>query len=324
MVRWASNLKFDPLPPLLNSDNRAISYFARRDLLNEDVSQIENLWGLFEAKKTSKKQQPDGSWKYPKRHADSPTNYDLFQTIKTVRRLVILFEMTIEHPAIENAINYILSYQSDEGDIRGLYGAQYSPNYSAIAMETIIEAGLAQDTRIEKFFSWILSVRQNDGGWAIPMRTKKLSFAEAMVQPVPVLPLTSKPSSHWVTDLVLRVFSVHPKYRKSEAAKKAADFLLTRLFKPDKYADRRKADYWTKFSYPFWWGDLLSSLNSFSLIGYNPDQPQIREALNYFIEHQQNNGLWYEKMLMFGNDPIAYSWLSLEICRVFKRFYPDD
>ncbi len=324
MVRWSKNLKFDPLPPLLISDNRAIAYFTRRDLLNEEVPQIETLWGLIEPQKTMKKQQPDGSWKYPKRHADSPTNYDLFQTIKTVRRLVVLLEMTIEHPSIEKAINYILGYQSDEGDIRGMYGVQYSPNYSAIAMETIIEAGLVQDARVEKFFNWILSIRQNDGGWAIPMRTKKLSFAEAMAQPVPVLPSTSKPSSHWVTDLVLRVFSVHPKYRKSEAAKKAADLLLSRFFKADKYADRRKADYWTKFSYPFWWGDLLSSLNSLSLIGYPAEQLQISEALNYFIDHQENNGLWHEKMLMFGNDPIAYSWLSLAICRVFKRFYSEE
>jgi hypothetical protein len=318
---WRDSLNYDPVSPLIASKSEAISYFARRDLLDDDVKPIRTLWQLPTVEKLIKKQQEDGSWKYPGKARDSATNYDLFQTIKIMRKLVVLYELNEAHPAIKKATIYIFSFQAEDGDIRGIYGTQYSPNYSSIAIETIIEAGYQDDPRVEKFFQWLLSIRLEDGGWAIPIRHVKVKFEDAFTNPQPIQPIKSKPSSSWVTDLVLRALTAHSTYRKSKEANEAGKLLISRFFKPDKYPDRRAAEYWTKFTIPFWWGDLLSSLNSLSLIGFSRNEPQIKRGLGWFIERQKSNGLWHEKMLMFGNDPIAYSWLSLAICKVFKRFY---
>lgn len=324
MTEWLAFLKYDPIPPLMTSQYEGVSYFANRDLLGMEVEPITAIWGLSGAQKIVKKQRADGSWKYPGKGSSPETNYDLFQTIKMLRELVVKYEFNKQHPATNEAVEYLLNFQTDEGDIREFYGIQYSPNYTSIAIETIIEAGYADDPRVGQFFQWILSLRQDDGGWAIPIRTTKTSFTEAMKKTDPIMPITSKPSSSWVTDLVLRAFAAHPKYQKSKEAREIGTLLMSRFFKADKYPDRRKAEYWTTFTYPFWWGDLISSLNSLSLIGFAKETPEIKAGLDYFIDKQQSSGLWKEKGLMGRNDLAWFSWHSLAICRVFKRFYLTD
>jgi hypothetical protein len=51
-----------------------------------------------------------------------------------------------------------------------MYGNQYSPNYSASITEFLIRQ--IWRTRIEKSLDWLLTMRQDDGGWAIHLRTK--------------------------------------------------------------------------------------------------------------------------------------------------------
>jgi hypothetical protein len=41
---WRKQLKFDPLPPLLSSENNALGHFARHDLLDEEVESVESLF----------------------------------------------------------------------------------------------------------------------------------------------------------------------------------------------------------------------------------------------------------------------------------------
>ncbi|MFX0200090.1 MAG: hypothetical protein ACFFCW_28550 [Candidatus Hodarchaeota archaeon] len=63
--RWRTHLKFNPLPHLLTSPNKAIVYFSQWDLLGNDVDQLETLWELPSVVKFLRKQQEDGAWKYP-------------------------------------------------------------------------------------------------------------------------------------------------------------------------------------------------------------------------------------------------------------------
>ena len=86
MRSWQRQLRFDPIPALLSSEDEALQYFVRRDLLEEVVGPICRLWQLPEAKKILKKQQPDGSWDRSvskKKHED--INYNLTRPLKTLR-----------------------------------------------------------------------------------------------------------------------------------------------------------------------------------------------------------------------------------------------
>jgi hypothetical protein len=305
------------------SKNQAIRYFVRRDLLEEAVEKIESVWQLPQVAKLLRRQQPDGSWKYPgggKAHLRATEDYNQLETYRVLGELVEKYGMDKRHSAIEKTAKYLFSCQTEEGDFRGIYGTQYTPNYSAAIMELLIKAGYSADTRIEEGFQWLLSIRQNDGGWVIPLRTATIKLNTGILKATTLKPNKAKPFSHLVTDVVLRAFAAHEKYRHSEAARTGGELLASRFFEKDAYPDRQSADFWLKFSYPFWFTDLLSSLDSLSLMGFTGDNPQIAKAHDWFTTRQQENGTW-KLTLLRNKDKDLSLWLSLAICRVFKRFY---
>jgi hypothetical protein len=157
------------------------------------------------------------------------------------------------------------------------------------------------------------------------MRTNqpKGTLLEALRKPNPISPDKSKPFSHCITGVVLRAFAAHPKHRKTPEAKAAAKLLASRLFQPDKYPDRKAPSFWTKFTFPFWFTDLLSALDSLSLCGLTADDPQIKAALEWLKNKQEENGLWKLSLLKAKSIADPPLWISLAICRVFKRFYKD-
>ncbi|MFW9794324.1 MAG: hypothetical protein ACFFEE_08480, partial [Candidatus Thorarchaeota archaeon] len=224
-----------------------------------------------------------------------------------------------KHPAIVNAAEYLFGCQTEEGDFRGIYWNQYTPNYSAAFMELLIKAGYHNDSRISKGLDWLLSMRQDDGAWVIPFRTANLRLKEAMSHPVPIQPDRRKLFSHMVTGVVLRAFAAHPKYRKRKEVKAAGELLASRIFKADAYSDRKTPEFWTRFSFPFWFTDLLSTLDSLSKLDLKIDVPGIHEGVDWFIEHQKKHGLWDLKLVRGGKNKSQNLWVNLVICRTLKK-----
>ena len=321
MDDWRSLLRYDPVPPLLASESKAINYFCRKDLLEETVDSVENLWELPEASKILRKQKDTGEWIYPGKRPGfrSGEDYDQIETFRNLGFLVEKFALDRRHSAIQRAAEFLFSRQTTEGDLRGIYGNQYSPNYTAAMMELLIKAGYEEDPRIEHGFHWLLSMRQEDGGWAIPLRTTGEKFDMAMFQRDPIPPRRGRPSSHLATGVALRAFAAHPRFKNSDGARAAGELLAWRFFLPDKYPDRREVSYWTAFSFPFWFTDLLSALDSLSRMGFSREHPQISKGLEWFIERQQPDGGWDLRMLRTKDKELGL-WIGLTICRVLKRF----
>lgn len=313
------------MPPLLASENRAIVLFAKRDLLDKTI-QAEGLWQLPEVQKILKRQKPVGCWVYPggNEQVRSEENYNQLETYRNVGVLVEQYGLNKKHPAMQKAAEYLFAFQTREGDFRGIYGDQYSPNYSAGIAELLIKAGYQDDARIQKVFKWLLSIRQEDGGWAIPLRTQNCNLDVITGHPGTMQPDRSKPFSHMVTGVVLRAFAAHPTYRKSKEAELAGQLLVSNLFKADNYTDRAAPSFWLGFSFPFWFTDLISALDSLSLLGFSKNTPQIERALQWFIDNQQETGMWKLKLLKGRNRDLLQLWLTLAICRIFKRFYSEQ
>ncbi|MFX0082669.1 MAG: prenyltransferase/squalene oxidase repeat-containing protein [Candidatus Hodarchaeota archaeon] len=322
MKDWKDNLKFDPLTPLCSVKNSAILYFVNRDLLEKKVESVENLWNLPEVEKIFKKQQQDGSWKYPSSKEDFRVqeNYNQIETFRQLGELIEKYGLTNRHYFIENAAEFLFSFQTEEGDIRGIYGNQYSPNYTAAIIEILVKAGYTDDPRIEKGFKWLLSCRQDDGGWAIPIRTNNAKWDGVMNSEETLQPNRSKPFSHMVTGVILRAFAAHPEYQKYKEAKIAGELLASRFFKPDKYPDRRTRDFWTKVSFPFWFTDIVSSLDTLFYLGFNYNYPQIKESLNFLRDRQLDNGLWDLKLLRTKDKDLTF-WVALSVCKIFKNYF---
>lgn len=322
MSSWKSNLLYDPIPPLLNAGDPAVTFFVKRDLLGEN-GDVELLWNLPIAQKLVRKQQPDGSWLYPGgNHAvRSAENYNQLETFRNLGYLVEMYGFDRTNPVVAKAADFIFHFQTNDGDIRGILGNQYTPYYTAGIVELLIKAGYGDDPRVLKAFTWLKSIRQDDGGWAIPLRTqgKKLDIIE---MEAPTLePDRSKPFSHLVTGVVLRAYAAHETYRNTPEALVASRLLLSSLFHTDSYPDRGSKEYWLRFTYPFWFTDLISAVDSLSKLGMTKADPQIAKALEWFIAQQSTDGLWKLKTLKNQKKYNTDAWLSLAICRLIKRLY---
>ncbi len=286
---WRTHLKFDPITQLLASNHEAILFFTKKDLLEEDVQPIDFIWQLPNVSKLLQKQQEDGSWKYRGGKPDirSHQNYNQIETYRILGELVEKYGMNRSEIAIKNAVEFLFQFQTDVGDFRGIYGNQYTPNYTGAIMELIIKAGYENDTRIEKGFKWLLSFRHTDGGWTIPIQTVGGKLDRAALRADPILPDLAKPSGHMETGCVLRAFAAHPKYRLSPEAKIAGEFLASRFFKQDTYSGRQDVRFWEKITYPFWFTDILSALDSLSFLGFTSENPNIQKGLSWFFNKQE-------------------------------------
>lgn len=337
MRYWQSKLKYNPIKPLLESDDDSIIYFTKRDLLEDNIKPIECLWALPEVQKILKKQLPDGSWK-PKgqKNENSEVKYPLIETWRQSRVLIQQYEMNKKHPAIEKASEYLFSFQTGEGDIRGILANQYAPYYTGAIIYLLIKAGYENDPRIEKGLNWLLKMRQNGGGWVIGspgMVGINLSRDEINDLTSNINRKTlkafdkSKPFSAAGTGMVLRAFAVHPFYKNSEYALTSSNLLKSKFFKKDNWNSYKHPDNWIRFQFPFWWNNIISALDSISLMELSKDDPDIKNALKWLINHQENDGLWkvsYSKIHKSPDKNKTFKtrlWLTLTVCRIFKRFY---
>jgi hypothetical protein len=330
MKNWQKQLGQDPLPALLASGDQALIYFVRRDLLGEDVGPAQCLWDLPAVQKILKKQLPDGSWPWHGANKHPAVKHRLVETWRSLRFLVEQYGLTREHTQIPRAAEYIFTCQTAEGDLRGILANQYATYYTGAITATLIQAGYTKDPRTLKALDWLLSMRQVDGGWTIPMLTHKLDrktqyrittqYAEALE------PDRSKPFSHNWTGMILRAFALHPDTQACAEVLHAAGLLKSRFFQQDAYSSYRAASYWVRFEYPFWWNNLVSALDSLSHLGLPAEDGQIKLALDWLAEHQPSDGLW--KLTYARPDPreskkakAMKPWVTLAICRLFKRFY---
>ena len=318
---WARPLRYNPLPPLIASPNACLAHAVRRDLLDGDPGPARDLWALPEAGRLLRRQLPDGSWPYPGGGVPRYREFEDYAQIETYRTLGILvekFAATRRLAALERAAEFMFSRQTAAGDFRGIYGRQYTPNYTAGILELLVKAGYARDPRVQRAFAWLLHIRQEDGGWAIPMVTRRGRWDQPSLSQPALAPDRSRPASHMVTGVVLRAFAAHPRYRRSTAARQAAGLLADRLFSRDKYPGRDAPSFWFGFGFPFWFTDLLSALDSLGRIGVPPGHAQVAEGLEWFIRAQSPDGTWRLHATR-GSDPDTPLWISLAICRVFRR-----
>jgi len=293
-------------------------------LFGEQPAPVSDLWALREPLRIVRRQTSNGSWSYPGRKPSlrSPENYDQIETFRQLGILVEKYGFTREHPAIARAAEFLLSFQTREGDIRGIYGNQYATTYVGAITELLVKAGYADDPRIATTFNWLLTIRQNDGGWAIPMRTfghPYRDFLDVERHPQPLAPDRSKPFSHLVTGMVLRAFAVAPAWRGAPEVGHAGELLASRLFRRDPYGDRGEPSYWERVSFPFWFTDIVSALDTLSRLGASPGSTPIACALERLSELQRDDGTFRLKLLRAKDKDLPW-WVCLAVCRSLRRW----
>jgi len=310
------------LPGLLGFEDPALVHLTQRDLLGEEIGDHSSLLNLPKVKRILNQQEEEGFWPYPgnRRNAHPTENYHILQTYRMLGVLIDQYALDRSIPQVARAAEYLFAHQTSEGDIRGIFGSQYAPHYTAGLIELLIKAGYQDETRIDRAMTWFKAMRGEDGGWAWPLRTTGVDYADAIGMDNPVQPDLSKPFSHVLTGFVIRVYAVHPRYRADPIAHRAGVLLKGRFLKADKYPDRRGAAYWLKFQYPFWWGNLLTALDSLSKLGFSIHDHQVAEGISWFLENQEENGFWPTGYGSGKGAPRNQAWVALAVCRFLKAF----
>ncbi len=121
MLTWQAHFQVDPLLWLREAVDREIRYFTGRDLFGVEFFPRQTLWELPQVRRLLRRQQQDGSWKYPGANQKGSTSedYDQIETFRNLGILVEKFGLTREHDSIRKTAEYFFSKQTVEGDIRG-------------------------------------------------------------------------------------------------------------------------------------------------------------------------------------------------------------
>jgi hypothetical protein len=318
---WIHSLRKNPLPILMGTNDNALLYHIENDLLNENPGNPELLWDLPTVRKILSHQQVDGSWLYKgyRPGKEFGEAYELLETWRTLRVLVEMFALNRSHPAIDRAAEYIFSYQTEEGDIRGILSNQYMPYYMGAILEILIKAGYEKDERAEKSLQWLLNMRQEDGGWIAPLLLYKISDYYKICSGPPIQPQRNLPFSHMVTGMAIRAFAAHPIYKKSSEAIKAGILLKSRFFQKDIYTSRQAESFWYKFQFPFWWSNLITVLDSLMRMEFSANDEEIQKGLNWLIDNQRADGLWKATYGKSYETNFDY-WVTFAVSCVLKYF----
>jgi hypothetical protein len=231
----------------------------------------------------------------------------------------MMYALDRSHPAMKRAAAYLFSCQSPQGDLRGILGNQYMPYYHSVIMELLVVAGYAGDRHVRRGLDWLLSMRQDDGGWIVPTQAVPSSKrSHAFWRGAPLPPNRALPFSHMASGMALRALVAHPAYRTRPEVRAACMLLKGRMFEPDRYNDRRGREYWLKFQYPFWWPNILTVLDMLARVGVTSDDSQVATALTWFHDHQRADGMWDTGYGHGSRAARAEAWVALSVCRVLR------
>jgi hypothetical protein len=164
-------------------------------------------------------------------------------------------------------------------------------DYSAAITEVLLRAGYEGSAQVGNTLRWLLAMRQDDGGWAIPARMLGLPLKAMLSSRGALEPGRSCPSSHLVTGVVVRALAAHPRYRRWPGPRRAAELLKSRFFRRYAYPDRAAPSYWLVFSCPCWRTGLLPAPGSLAQTGFRVREPGIARGHAWFISSQEPSGL---------------------------------
>jgi len=311
---------------LLARGSLPVLYWLKKDILGVPADRDQKNLGKFGARvRILESQRPDGSWiKDASAGSSQDERTDLLaETLKNVSRLYD-YGCTRDDIQVKKSVWYLFSSQTKEGDFRATSWSEYTPGFHALTLEIMCRLGLGKDERVQTGFHWLMLHRQKDGGWAIPCRTiskkeiEKRYLDRAKNSARPFQSDKSKPFSHFITGLVLRALTESPPWRGSRQCRKAAELVLGRFFKDDRYEDRRSAAHWEELSYPFWSTNILSSLDALAKAGFAADEPKIGRGLDWLLGQQNSQGFWESRANNAAFED--HLWLTLAVLRVLKKF----
>jgi hypothetical protein len=220
--------------------------------------------------------------------------------------------------AIRRACDYVFSTQLESG----AFGVRPPPAgydcFTGILAASLAKLGCLGDTRLERAYRWLLKRQRLDGGfWC-----KNTGL--------PGGPRQDEPSCAFATLCVLGALARHRRHRSSEAASRAAAFLLMCWDKRGriKFAghDSQIGSGWEKLKYPFTDYRILMYLDTLSRLPYVKRDSRIGDMIDVLIAKQDSEGRFTPESIHkvwsdfdFGQKKQPSRWITLLVYLVLRR-----
>jgi hypothetical protein len=289
-------------------------------------------------------QRPDGTWPISaqrKAEEDAGPGPPYGWTHRTiVRNLYMLFEYwaTRDMGHIEQSLELLLSWQDEEGFIRGPEPDGIPRPYdNGLVFGDLLKFGMKEDPRVERLMEWLLKTQRQDGGWNIPyiqdmkylpeykyMRREDFMrlVSEGKVPDYDPSDYYDAPSCVWTTLGVIRGLSMYRSLIQDKRTRKAAEFVLDQFFKRNPHSSfYQSGKNWTMLKFPTYNGSGLTALDTLVHMGFGPGDERIEKPIRWLLNARSKDGMWHRTE---RPHPIDDQWISLvclEILRTFRDMY---
>lgn len=344
-LNWTRVLK-GPLDWLLEESNPSIRYFALRDLMDKNESDLD-VRSAREAIPKSRvvmkilaKQNSKGYWE-ESANPYHPKYKSSYWQIMVLGQLGM--DKTDER--VRKACEHVFKFQLGEGGFssyslkRALkeYGTLsekgkklpspdewssakvFEHQYSCLTgnmAAALIRIEYSDDVRVKKALEWLVKVQNKDGGWLCPYWRAHIRDTHGCF---------------YGTICPLEAFSEFPKKKLTGEMKRAvergAEFLLKhRLFKADHHKYRIINQSWLKLGFPWFYAyNILRGLDVLTKLGYVTDK-RLRDAIQVLLDKGQSDGRWILESTPTGRMQANIEakgkpskWITLIALRVLKR-----
>lgn len=336
-MSWRSQLRSDPLPWLLESENPDVPYLAMRDLL--DLSPDDKK--LKTARKLAHKEGPiahilskmdeEGYWKRP------GTGYGP-KYKSTVWALILLAQLGAsmkEDKRIKLACKYYLDQALNPGgQISSMTNAAPSGTVDCLQgnmLWSLMELGY-EDKRMDAAYEWMARTVTGEGVASMKDKHAPVRYFAGKCGPAFACGANNKLPCAWGGVKVLLALSQLPAGKRSALIERAirhgVDFFFgvdpSTANYPNGWAAKPSGNWW-KFGFPvFYVTDILQIAEALVALGHGRD-PRLANTLELIRSKQDAQGRWpleynYDgkTWMRFGRMKEPNEWVTLRALRVLK------
>jgi hypothetical protein len=234
--------------------------------------------------------------------------------ITILRNLYWLYEYCTDADEgyVNQALDKIISYQDEEGYIRGPMADMIPrPYYNGLALSILLRYGRKKtDPETSRIIDWLMKMQRHDGGWNIPytedmkylpeyrhMRLEDFTELVRAGKAREYDPANYRhiPSCYWSTVGVLRGMAWITDNSRIADVRRGGSFVLDGFFKRNHHSTFFQSEKnWTMLKFPTYNGSGLTALDSLLYLGFGPKDPRMEKPIRWLLEARSKDGFWYQ------------------------------